>query len=531
MTGTYLTCSRCGNNDIGLGEFTIPNSLLQDLTAGRGRSNSITEQDTALVKTAIAQAKVLKVSLTKDIEKLSALATDLKYRLDRVDRYVEAHRKLLTPFHWLPFELISKIFVLSFPPPKTNLERYNFTRAVIIPGQVCRRWREISLSTPYLWSFITVNMSPFLLLIRAPVMSWLSRTGGHPLSILFTATYGYGDNNIYIEEPFRQTRASSHRWKHVSMSIALARREIFRTIKGKLPILESLRLGQSNENLSGGEIIDIFTPAPKLTSLHLFSPLGPGVLIIPWDQLTELTLTGHAVKMMPSILSRCSNIVKCSANFPREFRGVVEVVPKPSVENTSLRSLELDFTWHDDDGINYIQFPSLSDLKFSGDPTIVTNLLRRSSCSLTSLYLGAIWLHHDILINVLQLSPALEALELSGPQCSALTASVLSKLTVEPGPYLPLAPKLRLLSLDQPPFSDPEGYSILAGMVESRFRLDGDMVGQGPAQRIARIESVRVPVHVLDDVITPEMAVRLSALCEEGLDIKLPSYYDGPEPF
>ena len=526
MTGTYLTCSRCGNNDISLGEFTIPDSPLPDLTTGGGRSNSIT--DAALVKTAVAQAELLTVSLTKDIGRLSALTTDLKHRLDMLNNYVEAHRKLLNPFRWLPFELISKIFILSFPPPQTNLERYNFTRAVIIPGQVCRRWRDIALSTPYLWSFITVNLSALPEICHTPVISWLSRSGGYPLSILFTATWSHY-MPFEFEQRLQPALSSSHRWKHISMSVALARRESFRTIKGKLAMLESLRLGQSNESSSEDETIDIFIPAPKLTSLHLFSPVGPGVLIIPWKQITELTLTGHAVKMMPLILSRCSNIVKCSAIFPRELRSVIEVVRKPHVGNTSLRSLELDFNWHDDDGINYLRLPSLSDLKFSGDLIIVTNLLSRSSCSLTSLHLRATWLQGNILPNILGLSPALETFELSGNLCCALTASVLMELTVNPGPHLPLVPNLRHLSLDQPPFDDPEGYNVLARMVESRFRLDNDVVGLDSAHRIARFESVRVPVHVLDGYIAPETAARFSALREEGgLDIELPYYYDGP---
>lgn len=528
---SYLTCSRCGNNDITLAGFAMPDSPMPDLMVGGGSLISMTERDAELlVKTTIFQAELCIVSLTKDIERLDVITTDLKRRLRTLTEYAAAHRNMFNPFLRLPFELISKIFILSCPPPKDNLERYRFSRAVVIPGQVCRRFREIALSTPYLWSFITVNLGKVLENRHTPVTDWLSRTSSYPLSLWFTANGGY---DVRHELRLQSTLSSSSRWKHVDMSAALARRGRFRAIKAALPTLESLRLGLSNESSEGGEIIDIFTPAPRLTSLHLLAPLGPGGLIIRWDQLTELTLIGHAVKMMPVILSKCSNIVKCSASFPKEFRNVAGVPPQHFVENTSLRSLDLDFEWHEDGGILSLELPSLSDLKFSGQLSTFNILLSYSSCSLTSLQLTTSWMHGDTLVDILGLSPKLEVLGLSGDSCFGLTASVLTQLTADtntdPGTNLPLAPKLRLLSLDQPPFNDPQGYEVLSHMVESRFRLDDDMMGLDSAYRIARIESVKVPVHVTDAYIAPETVARFCTLREEaGLEVELPYYYDGP---
>ncbi|THU96893.1 hypothetical protein K435DRAFT_663697, partial [Dendrothele bispora CBS 962.96] len=66
-----------------------------------------------------------------------------------IQELVDTHRASLAPARTVPDDVLSEIFMHCLP------ETYNATRSLseapLLLGQVCRRWREVSLSTPRLW--------------------------------------------------------------------------------------------------------------------------------------------------------------------------------------------------------------------------------------------------------------------------------------------------------------------------------------------------------------------------------------------
>ncbi|KAH8999931.1 hypothetical protein EDB86DRAFT_2802223 [Lactarius hatsudake] len=83
------------------------------------------------------------------------------------------------PFHWLPPELLIYIFVLAtynpFDPAQSRLDAAPFSIS-----HVCRRWREIALSTPVLWR--RVVLTPLDISLRHPAspatLTFLERSEG-----------------------------------------------------------------------------------------------------------------------------------------------------------------------------------------------------------------------------------------------------------------------------------------------------------------------------------------------------------------
>ena len=90
------------------------------------------------------------------------------------------------PFHWLPPELLIYIFVLStytaLDPAQSRLDTAPFSIS-----HVCRRWREIALSTPLLWR--RVVLTPLDISLRHPVspatQTFLERSKGIPAEVFY----------------------------------------------------------------------------------------------------------------------------------------------------------------------------------------------------------------------------------------------------------------------------------------------------------------------------------------------------------
>ncbi|EIW74957.1 hypothetical protein CONPUDRAFT_66723, partial [Coniophora puteana RWD-64-598 SS2] len=88
------------------------------------------------------------------ISRLSVLrSTAVQARLD--------HSRLVSPLLRLPTEIMSEIFTRSLPAVGVSEWEYRYTvkpwtirkraQHAIKLGHVCRRWRDVALTTPWLW--------------------------------------------------------------------------------------------------------------------------------------------------------------------------------------------------------------------------------------------------------------------------------------------------------------------------------------------------------------------------------------------
>jgi hypothetical protein len=149
----------------------------------------------------------------------------LDAKIDRLllrRRGLRIHRHLLStllsPVRFLPPELLGEIFRYCLPQDYDELGAH---KAVMLPSHVCKRWRDVALSTPALWTNIVLHVTDKTLESQtALVTDWVSRSGNLPLS--FTLE---GQENVYQFWRFFFSIASVgnistslYHWRHFSAS-------------------------------------------------------------------------------------------------------------------------------------------------------------------------------------------------------------------------------------------------------------------------------------------------------------------------
>jgi hypothetical protein len=135
-----------------------------------------------------------RVDLERELQQISQLQKSIsaeKTVLEARQRELEAQQ---IPINWLPNELLIAIFLeatradltsadlaLIDDPPGIH-DAVWFHRPPVVLSHVCRRWRELAISTSTLWSRI-VYSAP--LWHKDPVVTFLERAGAGPLAIFY----------------------------------------------------------------------------------------------------------------------------------------------------------------------------------------------------------------------------------------------------------------------------------------------------------------------------------------------------------
>ncbi|KAJ6589376.1 hypothetical protein B0H19DRAFT_1248922 [Mycena capillaripes] len=219
----------------------------------------------------------------------------------------------------LPNETISEILIHCLPPyllwglsPK-----YSFSPNLLT--QICRKWREIAITTPALWTTIAFSN------VRQ-VHTWLSRSGCCPLSIRIEEE----DHNI--SEVLGVLVPHRARWERLDLSIVSSR---IPTIQGPMPLLRHLDL--SIEEEGAFQSIVIFREAPLLRTVTA-NYFALGNFMLPWAQLTSLTLNSVYPSEYVAALQQTSNLLHC------ELEVVLDdeiYTPGPDIRLPYLKSLTI----------------------------------------------------------------------------------------------------------------------------------------------------------------------------------------------
>ncbi len=153
---------------------------------------------------------------------------------------------------------------------------------------VCRRWRQLALALPHLWTYIELDfdgfpqdITPCQLAFKMALL--IERSKGLPLSIFITATTDIEDHSIIAI-----LEASIPRWKHLSADIPLQSLQL--CFSGNVFwSLEHLILA-INQDAHSDVVLDIFnsTNAPALRSLETDQAFISHVSL-PSSSLTHLS--------------------------------------------------------------------------------------------------------------------------------------------------------------------------------------------------------------------------------------------------
>jgi hypothetical protein len=323
------------------------------------------EADRARVADLEAQILLLERSL-------SALREEKMLAQERLDSYKY-------PVLTLPNEIVFDIFMQFLPayprhPPLTGLLSPNLLT------HICQRWREIALSTPALWCAIgTSYYDDIPLKQKAHIfVLWLRRSRSRPLSLQIV-----GPDVAEILATVVPHRA---RWEHLDFHLPPS--HLRTIIDGAMPLLRHLVLAPRTHAVTN---ILAFREVPLLRTVVLNRSATLSV-ILPWVQLTSLTLLFVYPRDCFPILQQTSNLIRCELEvfFDRDNDQSGPDITLPYLESLSIDqcgvSLVTDF-------LEIFIVPALRSLKIPEyfiDPNPIESLkvfISKSGCKLEEVHI------------------------------------------------------------------------------------------------------------------------------------------------
>ncbi|EGO03116.1 hypothetical protein SERLA73DRAFT_70570 [Serpula lacrymans var. lacrymans S7.3] len=255
--------------------------------------------------------------------------------------YIQSAEALLSPVRHMPPEIISRIFECCIPPGGS---RPRASEAPLVLGRVCRTWRRIYLSTPCLWTHLSLHFPikvsrwfPTLEKHIKALTYWLEHARSLPLflSVIYDA-----ESFIRLSVPSKELGGRFQTYCHL-MSVIQANlghlgglsfvmpaiaftQDIFDDLlRCPMPELKYLQLFPNDVRIPS---VDLSLKlqlqlnhmhAPRLRSLAIGFRCNNVIEVpVPWGQLTDLYLRHGIDSTNPAatlddyfcILQKCSNL-------------------------------------------------------------------------------------------------------------------------------------------------------------------------------------------------------------------------------
>jgi F-box-like len=340
--------------------------------------------------------------LDPKIARLKAILDDLSQERDELSRFVQDHRALLSGARRLPQDIVLEIFLHCLPNDRNAV--MSSDEAPVLLGRICRSWRQISLSTPRLWSSLHIPIPDPSFLIRhgreklfqrgAVVKAWLELSGSCPLSLSVIS-----DSRVDAREDEETCFAAKHllytivefseRWKDVDFIVPLpVYNECLSTLeKADVPVLEKIRFRCKTRDAFGRPVDDGFgwypapmfrTPSLRYVALrsvdytNLSTDHTTSRFALCWKSLTHLSLALDRGRSQISsmkaldILNQCSKLVSCKMVI--DFGDEDQISPRRNITLPFLHSLEITVGRNMAKGnfFDALSLPSLQHFMYSG---------------------------------------------------------------------------------------------------------------------------------------------------------------------
>ncbi|KAJ7659173.1 hypothetical protein DFH06DRAFT_1297325 [Mycena polygramma] len=325
----------------------------------------------------LPQSKVLDLSLER-----SALQLHL-------DAYIY-------PVSTLPNEVVSEVFLHTLPTWDLYADPLNRgLQSSLLLGGICRKWREISISTPSLWTRIEIwldNVASHDNKLRL-LDIWLTRSRACPLFITIMADGRLDARDRFSCRAFVEAIVPHcGRWDTLHLTVPFRDLPLLR---GKWPMLRELALDILDVDEEALAPVHVFDPAPKLTNIMILPTLSPHRIVFPWTQLTLLSLhvesADRLLEVLPLIVNVASLVIaiRCFDEHPPQY--IPDIPPL-----LSLHALRVQGSYPIDSTIfvrlfQKLTLPKLRRLQAytpSLPPPAIADLLARSGCLLWSFRLS-----------------------------------------------------------------------------------------------------------------------------------------------
>ena len=296
-------------------------------------------------------------------------------------------------------------------------------------GQVCKRWREVFLSYPRLWTSLSLryHSTDIYGVDRLHEMSrrtllYLERSKQLPLAITVCTTYGNPSNSIenFPRTTWKLLLSCSERWERANLLLS-HEPPLLDLLGCEMPIIKSLKFEVIGMRDQDFPLCHPFTAAPRLVNLRIFGWLRGWTF--PWSQLTKVQIPIAIQDIinnqtLETVLSQLKNVeeLRTSSVCVLRTRNKLDR-SSPPIRLPFLRLLSVSV--YIQEMLTWLEAPSLEDLWVIGSKepycTLtfteeLSSFIRRSSCHIRRLAL------HDgerqLLPNVTKLLPSVEVLRI-----------------------------------------------------------------------------------------------------------------------
>ncbi|KAJ7629762.1 hypothetical protein DFH06DRAFT_709750 [Mycena polygramma] len=288
------------------------------------------------------------------------------------------------PVLTLPNELVSEIFI-RFLPPYPGFPPLIGSYSPTLLTQICRRWREIAVDTPALWSTISSFYDDCDQEWNADIIHlWLERSRGCPLYLIRESETWNNNHFLEIMVPHRA------RWEYLKINLEQEELPIF---DAPMPLLRHLDL-TTPEPAHPIPLPPItMGAAPLLRTAILDDHCAELLVILPWAQLTSIALIGVYPSKFVPILTQTTKLVHCELDM--YFGNSDDLEFQQDIVLNCLESLDLRCIG----GVAYAEFlptfvvPALRSLKVQ-EPYFAPNhidslkaFISTSGCKLDELHI------------------------------------------------------------------------------------------------------------------------------------------------
>lgn len=268
------------------------------------------------------------------------------------------------PQKYLPAELLSYIFQLSFEGYPTYLPPTGRNISPLALCHTCSRWRKVALNTPELWTDVVFRyargLDPYTTL--DVVEEWYTRSGPSTSLSLGVSpwthhTYRSDHDEIMQAILHRLVVPYVHRFRHLKLQLPRADLQSFMTMPNlSFPFLKSLQLVRDLWMKEGDDVQAheeyretngcFWENAPELTDLEVHNFRSVGINFFPWTRLTRFYSdnTPMSVSQSQAILRRCRKMVEFTLSLDVMSRGneKAPVLTRP-IELPYLRQFDITF--------------------------------------------------------------------------------------------------------------------------------------------------------------------------------------------
>ncbi|KAF7371143.1 hypothetical protein MSAN_00749700 [Mycena sanguinolenta] len=437
------------------------------------------ESDAVVVRSTILQAEEHLAWLRHKIARLLSQVKDSK-ELEQLEEervlissYLAENRGIFSPLRRLPPELLCEIFGWTVASAKkAQLKRHlGFCEkdSPWVLTHVSHTWRAISVSTPSLWSTVTINYGT------------LVESSSYPLAMLETHVaraqklrinfYGCDLSNRHDTnqlEIFQYLVKHASRWEELHLEATHSLYALLESLPDCVPLLRRVRMRVRRNGRSS--IVGSFrflNTAPSLVDINLYDQpssfsFHPPSRLARYQLEAPLKTHLDILKLAPRLVE--AHIRVQDNNDP--WLDSREIIVLSSVRHLYASQPK---------ALDYIQTPALEDLSIplgiSSCPTI-DSFLARSSCALRSLCIsdrpefGA----HETLA-VINNIPSLIELRFIVSNSIHQVNALLAELTISDAGTRTVVPQLTSISFAPRPWVQEKfDYGAYVRMIRSRLK-------------------------------------------------------------